>query len=273
MTGLEFLYKTAPGRVMLKALTRPGLSRLVGKFLDTRSSKCLIGPFVRGNRIDLTEYESDNFRSFNDCFCRKIKPGLRSVDMDKTALIAPCDGLLSVYELQKGTILPVKQSAYTLSSLLSSDPICRELEGGTALVFRLCVDNYHRYGYVDSGVKGENIHLPGVLHTVRPIALENVPVFTQNAREYTVIDSECFGKLVQMEVGAMLVGKIHNLHGPGKCARGEEKGYFLYGGSTVIVLLGKDRAKIDDVYLENTRRGIETPVKYGQRIGVKQMSA
>ncbi len=269
MNGLGFLYKTAPGRVALKVLTRPGLSRLVGKFLDTRASKLLIKPFVRGNQIDLTQYEADGFTCFNDCFCRRIKPGLRPVDMDKSALISPCDGLLSVYELKAGTVLPVKQSSYTLSSLLASDPVCRELEGGVALIFRLCVDNYHRYCYVDSGVKGENIRIPGVLHTVRPIALENVPVFVENTREYTVIDSENFGKLVQMEVGAMLVGKINNLHGPGKCERGREKGCFLYGGSTVIVLLGRDKAKIDDLYLRNTLSGQETPVKYGQRIGKK----
>lgn len=267
MTGLEFLYKTTPGRVMLKALTRPGLSRLTGRFLDTGVSRFLIRPFVRRNNIDLSEFESEGFTCFNDCFCRRIKPGLRPVDMDKTALISPCDGLLSVYELKKDTVLPVKQSAYTLSSLLASDEVCRDLEGGLALVFRLCVDNYHRYCYVDSGVKGENIHIPGVLHTVRPVALENVPVFVQNSREYTVIESENFGKLVQMEVGAMLVGKIKNHHGPGPVVRGQEKGLFLYGGSTVIVLLGPGRAKIDDIYLENTRSGVETPVKYGQRIG------
>ena len=269
MSVLDFLYKTAPGRVMLKALTRPGVSRLAGGFLDTRASRLLIGPFVRRNGIDLSEYESDGFTCFNDCFCRRIKPGLRPIDMDPEALISPCDGLLSVYELHKDTVLPVKQSSYTLSSLLASD----ELEGGAALVFRLCVDNYHRYCYVDFGVKGRNVHIPGVLHTVRPIALESVPVFVRNTREYTVIDSESLGRLVQMEVGALLVGRIRNLHGPGRVRRGQEKGCFLYGGSTVIVLLRKNAAAVDEVYIKNTQDGVETPVRYGQRIGRALLSA
>ncbi len=264
MTGLEFLYKTVPGRACLKVLTRPGLSRAVGRFLDKSASRVLIRPFVRGNGIDLSEFESDDFRCFNDCFCRKIKPGRRVVDMDETALISPCDGLLSVYPVTQGTILPVKQSAYTLSALLGGDPAAGDYDGGTALVFRLCVDNYHRYCYVDSGAKSSTVRLPGVLHTVRPIALEREPVFVENAREYTFIDSKRFGRLVQMEVGALLVGRIENhLPGPGEVLRGQEKGTFLYGGSTIIVLLRPGAALLDPLFTG----GGETPVKYGQRIG------
>lgn len=269
MSALLFLYKTVPGRVCLKALTRPGLSRFAGKFLDSRASTFLIRPFVRKNSIDLSEYESDRFTCFNDCFSRRIKPGLRPVDITPDALISPCDGLLSVYPVTAGTVLPVKQSQYTIERLLGGDPVYKEFLNGTALVFRLCVDNYHRYCYVDSGVKGENIFISGKLHTVRPVALESVPVFTENCREYTVIDSENFGRLVQMEVGAMLVGKIKNHHGPGKIRKGEEKGTFLYGGSTIIVLLRENAARVDEVYITSTRACAETPVRYGQRIGIK----
>ncbi len=267
MSALRFLYGTAPGRACLKLLTRPGLSRAVGRFLDTRASAILIKPFVRRAKIDLTEYESDAFTCFNDCFCRKLREGGRPVDMEKSSLISPCDGLLTVCEINGDTVFPVKQSEYTIKSLLGGDGLYREFEGGTALIFRLCVDNYHRYCYVDSGVKGENVYIPGVLHTVRPVALEKTPVFVQNCREYTVIGSESFGKLVQMEVGALLVGRIKNHHGPGPVTRGEEKGMFLYGGSTVIVLLQRDRAILDGLYLENSRLGVETPVRLGQRIG------
>jgi len=116
------------------------------------------------------------------------------------------------------------------------------------------------------GEKGENIFIKGKLHTVRPIALEVYPVFTRNCREYTVIETEKHGKLLQMEVGAMLVGKIKNLHGKGRVMRGEEKGMFLYGGSTVIMLIQKDRAVIDEKLFINTEKEIETPILMGQRI-------
>ena len=167
-------------------------------------------------------------------------------------------------------MIPVKQSRYTISSLLGGDSVSENYQNGICLVFRLRVDHYHRYCYVDSGVKGENVFLPGKLHTVRPIALEQFPVFVQNCREYTVIKTENFGEAVQMEVGALLVGKIKNHHGPGEVRRGEEKGMFLYGGSTVIVLLEEGRAYLPEELYQAAENGIETPVKMGQRIGGKQ---
>ena len=186
------------------------------------------------------------------------------------ALIAPCDGLLSAYRLSGDAVIPVKQSRYTLSSLLGGDSVSQHYQDGICLVFRLCVEHYHRYCYIDSGVKGENVFLPGKLHTVRPVALEKLPVFTQNCREYTVIQTENFGAVIQMEVGAMLVGRIKNHHGAGTVRRGEEKGMFLYGGSTVIVLLEEGRAHLPEELYQATENQIETPVKMGQRIGGKR---
>ena len=189
---------------------------------------------------------------------------------DPSALIAPCDGLLSAYHVSGDTVIPVKQSSYTVSSLLGGDALSQRYQNGICLVFRLCVNHYHRYCYVDSGVKGGNVFLPGKLHTVRPIALEKFPVFTQNCREYTVIKTENFGDIIQMEVGALLVGKIRNWHGAGNVRRGEEKGMFLYGGSTVILLLEEGRACLPEELYQATGNRIETPVKMGQRIGGKQ---
>ena len=189
--------------------------------------------------------------------------------MEASNLCAPCDGLLSVWNISEDTVIPVKQSQYTVSSLLKDKELAAEYDGGLCLVFRLCVDNYHRYSYADSGKKGPNIFIPGVLHTVRPIALESRPVFVENCREYTVIESSTFGKLVQMEVGAMLVGRIVNLEGQGMAERGKEKGFFEYGGSTIILLVKKGLVKINQDILDNSQKGIESPVKMGQVIGAK----
>ena len=267
--ALRFLYGTALGRLVLKLLCMRWISRLCGRFLDSGVSKPLIRPFVRRHGIDLSEYASEEFKSFNDFFSRKIKEDRRPAAPDPSALIAPCDGLLSVYRVSGDTVIPVKQSRYTISSLLGGDSASERYQNGICLVFRLCVNHYHRYCYIDSGVKGRNVFLPGKLHTVRPVALEKFPVFTQNCREYTVIKTENFGDVVQMEVGAMLVGKIKNYHGPGNVRRGEEKGMFLYGGSTVIVLLEAGRAHLPEELYQATENQIETPVKMGQRIGCK----
>jgi len=267
--ALGFLYETAFGRFILRLLTARWISKLCGAFLNSRLSNPLIKKFVKSNNIDLSEYHSDGFRCFNDCFCRKIKAELRPIDSDPTHLIAPCDGLLSVYPINGDTVLPIKQSKYTIPSLLMDDELAAKYRDGLCLVFRLCVNHYHRYGYIDSGKKGENTFIKGRLHTVRPIALENYPVFCENCREWTALETDNFGTVTQIEVGAMLVGKIKNHHGEHSFSRGEEKGMFLYGGSTVVVLLEKGAATIDKKFIEATEKGEESPVMFGQCIGVK----
>lgn len=264
--ALRFLYRTVPGRCVLRLLIARWVSKLCGAFLSSRLSKPLIGKFVRGNGIDLSQFESDHFRCFNDCFCRKIKEGGRPIPEDERVLFSPCDGLLSAYRIQDDTVLPVKQSAYTVASLLRDEMLAQRYRDGVCLVFRLCVDHYHRYCYPATGVKGDNVFLKGKLHTVRPIALEACPVFVENCREYTVIDTRHFGRLVQMEVGAMLVGKIQNHHQAGPVTRGEEKGMFLYGGSTIILLLEKDAVSIKEAYFTATEQGQETPIRMGDNL-------
>ena len=261
MDGLNFLYRTSGGRCVLKLLISRPVSKLCGAFLDSRLSAFLIKGFVKKNNIDLSDYDLEGIRTFNQFFRRRIKEGKRPFDMNPAHLCAPCDGFLSTYPINdEGTVIPIKQTAYTITSLLQNKELAAQYAGGWCLVFRLCVDNYHRYAYPVSGLKGPNIFIPGVLHTVRPIALETFPVFAQNCREYTVIESPEFGQVVQIEVGAMLVGRIVNLEQEGKVVRGQEKGYFEYGGSTVVLLIEKNRLTIKQDFLE-------TPVKMGECIG------
>ena len=267
MDTLKFLYRTIPGRMILKFLTRPSLSNACGRFLDSDLSHFLIQPFVKENGIRVSDYEMDDVRSFNDFFSRKIKEGLRSIDMDEKHLIAPCDGLLSVWKIREDTVLPVKQSNYTISSLLRNPKLAAHYCDGYCLVFRLCVNHYHRYCYVDSGKKSRNVFLPGVLHTVRPIALAQYPVYTENSRAYTLIRTPEFGTVVQMEVGAMLVGRIVNHEQGAQVIRGAEKGMFQYGGSTIIVLIGKDQVQMREDLLKNAQFGVETAVQMGETIG------
>ena len=267
---LTFLYRTVSGRICLKILASRPLSKAVGAFLDSPLSCFLIGPFLKKNKIDMEEYLKEDYHCFNDFFCRRINPKKRPVDMHKEALISPCDGLLSVYEIKKDTVLPIKQSRYRISDLLGKDKVSREFRDGYCLVFRLCVNHYHRYCYLDGGRKGRNIFLPGQLHTVRPIALEKIPVFVRNCREYTIMDTDNFGKVAQIEVGAMLVGKIHNNNQEACFLRGQEKGRFLYGGSTIVVLLKKEAVVLRDDLRRTINQGIEHPVKMGEKIGRKK---
>ena len=267
--SLRFLYGTAFGRVILKLLISPAFSKIAGKYLDSRASKLLINSFVKKNNINLNEYHSDDFKCFNDCFSRRIKDGLRPIESAPDALISPCDAFLSAYKITEDSIVNVKGSEYTISDLLENESLAKKYDGGVCLVFRLCVHHYHRYIYIDNAVKNENVFIPGRLHTVRPIALRTCPVFKQNSREYTIMETENFGSVTQIEVGALLVGKIKNHHNAAIVKRGEEKGTFLYGGSTIILLLEKDVVDIPEELFLKTDKDEEVSVLLGSRIGTR----
>ena len=138
------------------------------------------------------------------------------------------------------------------------------------MIFRLCVDDYHRYCYIDDGEKEKNTFIKGVLYTVRPVALENYNIYKENSREYTILHTDNFGDVVHIEVGATIVGRIKNHHQEYKFTKGEEKGMFEFGGSTIVLLLEKDKVNIDKEILDNTKDGFETIVKIGEKIGTKK---
>lgn len=266
---LKFLYHTVPGRVVLKLLTSPIISKIGGAYMDSGFSRIHMKGFIRKNHIDMSEYEKAEYKCFNDCFTRKILAEKRPVSMDANALISPSDARLSAYRINEKSIFHIKRSDYRVEDLIPGSQYAPDYKGGICLVFRLCVDDYHRYGNIDDGEIVENRAVKGRLHTVRPIAVNQYPVFTQNSREYSIVKTENFGLVAQIEVGAMMIGKIKNHQTSGKVMRGTEKGMFLYGGSTIVVLLEKDKVNIPETYFENTKNGIETRVLYGSKIGEK----
>ena len=264
---LKKLYGTADGRRLLKFLTLPIVSKAAGDFMNSIFSKPLIRPFIIKNKIDTSQYQMRNFRSYNQFFTRRIKPGKRPIDYTPSHLISPCDSKLSVYEIDEHSIFRIKGSLYRVSDLLRNDFLARRFTGGYCMIFRLEVDDYHRYCYIDNGTKTSNTFIRGELHTVNPIALKRYNIYKRNSREYTVLHTENFGDVVQVEVGAMLVGRIKNHHKEHSFCRGEEKGMFEFGGSTIVLLIEKDRVKPNDDLLRNTAEGYETVVKYGETIG------
>ena len=266
---LARLYTTVWGRALLRPLVSPIVSRAAGWFLSTRLSKGLIAPFIRSNHIDMSQFPEEDYASYNAFFSRKIKPELRPINQDPDALISPCDSKLTVLPVTLEGVFTLKNTRYTVQSLLQSEALTRKYEGGLALIFRLTVDDYHRYCYIADGEKNANTRIPGVLHTVNPIANDVYPIYVQNSREYSLLRTASFGDVLMMEVGALLVGKIVNHHGKAHVRRGQEKGYFQFGGSTVVLLLEKGRAQVDEDILRNSCEGFETIVKMGEKIGQK----
>ena len=266
---LEWMYGTRPGRLLVKLMIRPGVSRAAGWLLDRRVSALAVRPFIRKNHICMDDFEQRRFRSFNDFFTRRVLPGKRPVDGTPGHLIAPCDSKLTVYDIRPDSRFRVKGTEYTLEGLLQSKELAETFLGGTLLLFRLTVGDYHRYTYIDSGFVTGSTRIPGVFHTVNPAAASRCPIYRENTREYSLLESLRFGTVLQVEVGAAMVGRIVNAPGSRNVRRGEEKGRFEFGGSTVIVLLQKGRAILDADLLRNTAQDAETVVRLGERIGIK----
>ena len=263
---LKKLYGTVCGRVILKALTAPAISKAAGAFMDSRLSVPLIKRFIKSSGIDTSQYVMKKFRSYNEFFTRRVKRGMRPIDRMPSHFISPCDSKLTVYKIGKSSVFRIKGSRYRVSDLIQNDFLAKRYEGGYCMIFRLEVDDYHRYCYIDSGTKTENTFINGELHTVNPIALEHYNIYKRNCREYTVLHTENFGDVVQVEVGAMMVGRIVNRHGAAEVVRGEEKGKFEFGGSTIVLLVQEDMIRIDDDILRNSAENIETVVKYGEKV-------
>ena len=265
---LSFLYDTVPGRILLRPLIGKRVSVLAGRLLSTRASALVIPYFIRKHKISMKgiAVPENGFSSFNDFFTRK-KSKAPSVP-GKDYLMSPCDGLLTVLDITKDSVLLVKGSNFTLESLLQDKELAERFTGGRALIFRLTPTHYHRYCYPAEGEIAGEKRIEGKYHCVRPIALRRFPVFSENAREYQVIHTKRFKDMIQMEVGAMLVGRISNKkHSPGeyKVEAGEEKGCFEFGGSTIILLFQKDALRLRKDLL-NSDKEKEIPVKIGSII-------
>lgn len=264
---LDLLYSNAIGRLGLRALSAPCISRVGGAILNTWPSTFLIDPFVKKNQIKMSDYIPTRYRSYNEFFTRKIRADKRPIDRNPSSLITPSDGKVSAYQIELDKKFKIKNSYYTVESLLQNRELANDFAGGTIVIIRLSVDNYHRYCYVDDANKERNHFIHGKLYTVNPVILDHVNIYKENSRSYCELDTKNFGKVIQMEVGALMVGKINNYHKTAVVKRGQEKGKFEFGGSTVVLLLQRDQVVIDEDILINSMEGYETIVKMGEKIG------
>ena len=259
---LHFLYETALGRVMLHLMVaRPWFSKLRGIYQNSRLSRRDIAPFIE--KYGVSVENPQQFASFNEFFIRKKEVTAESDD--SSVLMAVADSKLRYYPITDDLKLSLKHSVYDLTDILEDAELAERFRGGTCIVFRLTVDDYHRYHFVDDGKLIFQKQIPGLLHTVRPIS-EKYKVYTRNARSVSLLSTDHFGEVVQIEVGALLVGKIVN-HPCTTFRKLEEKGYFEFGGSTVVLLLNKPVQFDDDIVRMNASE-IETKVRAGERIGI-----
>jgi phosphatidylserine decarboxylase len=267
---LKKLYGNVLGRSLLKVITLPAISKLAGFLLDTKFSCCLINSFIKNNNIDMSEYVEREYKSYNDFFTREIKKENRVIDNNSQILISPSDGRVSIYDIDEDSDFCIKDTLYNVETITNSKKAAKLYKGGKFVIIRLCVDNYHRYCYIDNGRKTKNKFIKGVLHTVNPIANDYFEIYKENSRECSVLYTENFGRVMQIEVGALMVGRIKNHHQNTTIEKGAEKGMFEFGGSTICLLFEKDMVEFDNDLIENTLDGYETAIKMGERIGIKK---
>ena len=260
---LDFLYNNPVGRIFLGIAVSPFVSNIYASKNAKKSSVKKIPAFIKEHNIDMSDFEDREYKSFTDFFTRKIRYGKRPVDMTPGALISPADSKLLVYEIEKDTSMRIKGRTYTVDEILADAENAKEFAGGYALVFRLTVDDYHRFCYPDKGCLISKRFIKGKLHTVSPVS-KNHKIYMENTRLVNLLKTEKFGTIAYIEVGAMLIGRIVD-NGTDVFEKGQEKGYFEPGGSTVILLV--KNVEIDKDIMEQSASGIETKVRYGERIG------
>jgi len=269
---MDLFYGTPWGRrISSWLLCRPLVSKIYGLIQHHPWSRRQIAPFIRQYNIDLDEViiPAGGFPSFNAFFIRQFKSGVRRADRRKECLVSPADSRLQVFPVIKGFFLKVKGMQLTLPQLLGAAHLDGIFQGGLCLSFRLAPSDYHRFGYAREGRQSPVHTINGPLHSVSPLATRHKPdILGTNYRQWCFIHTADAGTMIQVEVGAMMVGSIvqHQPQG-GHCSRGQEKGYFQFGGSTILVIIPAGRVAMDDDIVYWSEQGIETLVRYGEAVG------
>ena len=271
--AVRWLYESAAGKALGPLVVAPITSKLYGMIQSSSWSASKVAPFIRNFHINMDEFEAQSenqafpFKSFNDFFIRPFKSGMRPfVSGDQMGAFA--EARYFGYEsLSEDSLIPVKGNFLSSENVLDSSKWRQTFAQGPCLLARLCPVDYHRFHYPDSGKVLDHYRIKGQLHSVNPLALKKRPdIFMKNERVVTILETEHFGKLAYVEVGAVCVGKIVQSGSLENFNRGEEKGYFLFGGSTVIVFGERGKWTPSRDLIEATKAGHEVYIRLGDEV-------
>ena len=260
--SLRWVYGTGCGRVALHLLIKRGVfSRLLGLWQSTRRSARRIPAFIRDYDINTDEVlrSPESFSSFNDFFIRELKPEARPI-CPEPYLALPADGRHRGWQDASAIHgVYVKGQSFDLPALLGSPKLAERFAHGALLLSRLCPVDYHRFHFPAAGVAEAAVRLPGALASVAPFCLRRrLDWLWRNQRQLTLLHTEDIGDVAIIAIGATGVGSIHQTYIPGQAVhKGDQQGYFCFGGSTVICLFEPGRIQMDADLLEQTEHGRE----------------
>lgn len=271
--ALQLIYGTGLGQVALHLLVKRGIvSRLMGWRKNQPESRRGLHAFVEEYGINMEEAERPNtedYIHFNDFFTRKLKAGARPVCGGNTVAL-PADGRHSAW--QDAAAIDrvfIKGQRFDLPALLGSETLAEKYAHGAVVLSRLCPVDYHRYHFVAAGRPEAARRIPGPLASVSPYCLRRrLSWLWTNKRELTVLHTDTIGDVLSLAVGATGVGAICQTYAPNTpVAKGEEQGYFAFGGSTVMTFFEPGRVQIAQDLLTNTAEGYETYARQGDELG------
>jgi len=273
---LHILYNNRIGTIFRRhVLIKPTLNKLVGKFADMRMSKFLIKPFIEKYNIAIDEARYTNisdYTSLNDFFTRKLQPNTRPIDKDGESIISPVDGLLYAIEsIGSHTELFVKGKKFNIARFFQNKKQATQFYGGTLIVIYLAPSDYHRFHFPCDCIPAEPKLINGMYESVQSIAYEaGIQPLTENERQVSILKTTDCGSIALVSVGALCVGRITQTYKSGQSyAKGDEAGYFSFGGSTIVLFFEKDKINLKPSFKNHSyNEGI--PIKMGQKIATKR---
>jgi len=270
---LRWAYETLSGRLAVAVVAkRIWFSRWYGWRMNRMASRELIRPFIEQYELDADEFVKDcgDFESFNDFFSRKLKAEARPVDGDEETVVFPADGRhLGFPDISGMEGIYCKGQTLSLEDLLADAALAREYENGSLVISRLCPVDYHRFHFCAAGEIGDTRTISGSLYSVNPIALrQNIKILTENKRVITTLETNKFGRVLILEIGATNVGSVKQTHRANSAvAKGEEKGYFEFGGSMTMMCFEPGAVVLAEDLVKHTADGREIYARMGDRMG------
>ncbi len=248
------------------------LSHLYGAFQKSSLSRRKVKPFIQAFHVDSSEFldSVDSYRSFNDFFIRRLKPECRPMTPGVDIAVLPADARYLVFpDIEAANGFWVKGKKFSLETLLRDKKLASRYGQGAMVIARLCPVDYHRFHFPLACVPGPARLINGPLYSVNPMALKrNIQILSENKRMITTLQTKNFGEVLFIEVGATYVGSIHQTYTPdAPCEKGEEKGYFSFGGSCLILLFEPNTIVFDQDLIDASLKKREVRGLLGQSLG------
>lgn len=277
--GIRILYQGIRSQKNMESKNAKSLLKSLsvrqGEKYDSLESAAAIPPFIKFHWLNMEEALEpvENFKTFNEFFYRKLKPEARPIDapFDDSVITAAADSRSTYFPtISKATEIWIKGRDFSVSRLFGDayPEHVDKFDNGSLCIFRLAPQDYHRFHVPVAGVLGEPRTIEGDYYTVNPMAIRStLDVFGENVRVLVPIQTKNLGLVMVVCVGAMMVGSTVITAETGATVnKGDELGYFQFGGSTLVVLFEPGRINFDKDLVANSEEALETLVRVGMQV-------